>query len=295
MNKKDIILVTILACQVMAALGLVWQNNATVQQDKGFALFKDIDVLSAAQIEIVTGEANSPPLVLKKKSNQWILPSAAKADNNKVTELLNKLIGIKPSWPVATTEESQKRFEVAKDKFQRKVSLDIAGREYLFFVGTSPGYRHVHVRAKNTQNIYAVALNTFDFSAKTEDWLDKNQLDIKDKITAIEVSGYHFTLDDKTWQLNKSTHFAEAETTTNTVSADRAASISDTLKALSVIGVSALKNIDKPTEKITINTEKQQTTYLLLSQENNRYIQKQGESIVYSISKATYNNLLPTN
>ena len=36
---------------------------------------------------------------------------------------IGKLMGLKTNWPVATTDESHSRFEVASDKYQKKVQI----------------------------------------------------------------------------------------------------------------------------------------------------------------------------
>ena len=47
-------------------------------------------------------------------------------------------------------------------------------------LGTSPGFRKVHVRRPNEKEIYTVNLNTYDMPVADTEWLDKALLSAKD-------------------------------------------------------------------------------------------------------------------
>jgi hypothetical protein len=304
MNKKNLILWVVLGLQVVLASVFVFQESGLSKKDKGgFVFANNADVTLADEITIVSLDQKDKPLTLKKEGNQWNISELIKASNSKVTEALNKIRDIKPSWAVATTKESHKRFEVSKEKFQRQITLAIDGEKYTFFLGTSPGYRQAHARMAGSDNVYAVQLNVFEFSTAQDDWLDTEQLQIKEEITSIQVTDYEFTLTDGKWAVNdlkgsNSSQNQETPSTTSTqtkqVVAERANDIADALKNLQLISVSERTNIDKPSEKLVIKTKKSEIVLLLLAtDEGYKQIQRKGDSIVYGVTQDTYNSLLP--
>lgn len=301
MTKKNSILLFVLAFQFVLVVWLSWQNSQSyTAQNKGFALFNEVDVLTASEIDIISENGEGASLILQKTANQWVLPNSVKVEMSKVSDLLNKLALIGRSWPVATSAESQQRFEVSNDVYQRKVTLDIAARKYTFFMGTSPGYRQVHVRADGSENVYALRLNSFDFSVDKSDWFARDQLQIKEKITAIKAGDYAFSLDDNgTWSVQNIQAYSETDsgstaTANNLINAQRGSEIANHLSNLILSGISDNKTINNPTERLRISTDKgQEITYLLLQQENEYFIQQQGQSVVFTLNADSYNNLLP--
>jgi hypothetical protein len=105
---------------------------------------------------------------------------------------------------VATSPAAAKRFKVADDLFERHVVLKEGDRVVGdFFAGTSPGFRRIHARRADRQEIVAVALSTFELPTATDQWLDKNVLKIKeDDITAISFPDFTLRKIDKNWQLD---------------------------------------------------------------------------------------------
>ena len=303
MNKKNLILLAVLGVQIALVGVLMLQNSHFAKNDKkGFRLADNADASLSKEINIVNGDDAKTSLLLLKENGRWLLPQAIKANNAKIVETLNKITNIKPSWAVATSKDSHQRFEVAADKFQRKVTLTIGDKKHTFFMGTSPGYRQVHVRLEGSDDVYAVQLNTFEFSAQKDDWLDKEQLQIKEKIVAIKSTAYDFKLNGEQWELVKvgnepsDTDNTASETTqTVEVTADRAKEIANELKILKLISISDIKNIEQATEQLVITTDKQQKmTYLLyVNDDGLKHLQKQGDTVVYGITQDTYNRLLP--
>ncbi|MFQ5487928.1 MAG: DUF4340 domain-containing protein, partial [Gammaproteobacteria bacterium] len=69
-------------------------------------------------------------------------------------------------------------------------------------VGTSPGLRKVHVRRPDQQAIYAVAFNTFDAPLKTDDWIDKHVVQVKqEELQRIELPTLTLVHEADGWQL----------------------------------------------------------------------------------------------
>lgn len=113
------------------------------------------------------------------------------ADSDSVSKLLNSLSSLEKGWPVATSDDAAERFKVTKDSFERRIVLSQGDKSLVeLYIGTSPTYRKVHARLAGDKNIRSVEFNTFDATARTDEWIDKTILnrDIAD-ITRAELPG----------------------------------------------------------------------------------------------------------
>ncbi len=184
MNRHVKVLSLLLALQLIVLGGiLVWQQRV---MSKPPANLLSVDSAKVDGLEIIDDKAQK--LTLHKGASGWLLPGAKglPADNNKVGELLDKLIAVQVPWPVATSAESAKRFEVAPDKFQREIKLmdhdQVVGDVYL---GTSPGFKKVHARRADGNDIYAISFANYEATARADDWLDKELLKPSGDITTL--------------------------------------------------------------------------------------------------------------
>src|SRR5262249_44892379 len=121
MNRHVRALAIVLAAQlVLVAAVFVWQERA-ISAPSGTLIKVDRDKIDG----IVIVDDKGTKLNLHKVDAGWVLPDAKSlpADAGKVTAMLDKLVAASAPWPVATSAESAKRFEVTKDKFQREIQL----------------------------------------------------------------------------------------------------------------------------------------------------------------------------
>ena len=188
MKKWISILGALLALQIALAAGLFLSRDrygAFVSEEKMLAF----DVKEVDALEIEGGEKKR--LVLKKEGDVWTIPAmdGFPADGGAVERLLEKLDDLERGWPVATTSGAAKRFKVADEEFERKLTLSkddeiIAS----LFVGSSPGLRKVHVRHPGEDEVYSVELNTYEMEIDGEDWIDKSVLSLKaDDVAGLEL------------------------------------------------------------------------------------------------------------
>ena len=161
-----------------------------------------LPVAASAIDRIVVSDAASQATLVRQEG-AWILPgSQLPASAGKVADILERLEQTATEWPVTTTQSSHKRFEVAGEAFQRRVQL-YQGDEPVaeFYLGTSPGFRKVHLRRAAADEVYAVALNTFDLPADDDGWLDHSLLAVADPT---RIVGPDYTLEesvDGVWSL----------------------------------------------------------------------------------------------
>ncbi len=157
-------------------------------QAKQKLLAFDVQAVNGLRIE---DGANS--LLLEKHEGRWLLPDSGDfpADQASVQRLLDKLAGLEKGWPVATTGSAARRFKVADDEFQTRITL-LADDETLaqLYVGTSPGFRKVHVRPADAEAVFSVAFNAWEASANADDWIDKEMLKLEpSEVARVELPG----------------------------------------------------------------------------------------------------------
>jgi Domain of unknown function (DUF4340) len=178
MKKLTFWLTSLLLIQLLLAAALLWnsQREARLNQPKPLL---SIDWQAVDSISI---EDKSSGVYIEKSEEQWRLSrEQLPASNDKVNELLGSLEKLHTGWPVATTSNSHKRFDVAEDEFIRRVQLyrdgEVLGE--LFF-GSAPGLRQSHVRRKDDDSIYTVDIDTLDMLPSSRPWFDTELLAVKD-------------------------------------------------------------------------------------------------------------------
>lgn len=197
MTKLQTWLSGLLLTQLLIAAALFWGGLKPQQENQGLALLS----FNAEQLERILISDGEHSVTLTKSGDDWRIPALQKlpADADKLESLLDKLHDLKSGWPVATTTSSHQRFEVAEDKFQRRLQLyqgdTLAGELY---IGTASGFRQSHIRRAGDNAVYSAKLNSFDWPAKKQDWLDKSLLAVS-KIKRIKGPDYQLQQQEPGW------------------------------------------------------------------------------------------------
>lgn len=189
-------LIALLAVQLLLALWLLWP----AQQLEG--LSSKILLQPTSELTSLTIEHEDDTLTLSKSAGQWQLSSYfdLPVRESKLTEALSSLDSLRAGWPVATTDEAAKRFEVASDNFQRKLTLQWTdGKSQTLWLGTSPGYRKQHLRVDSESEIYAPELSAWQFAATGKSWLDTSLLSSKD-VTKVQSTEFAVSKDGDIWR-----------------------------------------------------------------------------------------------
>ncbi len=165
--------------------------------------FLGFDKEQLSSIKIVDGQGAE--LVLQKSGEKWIVPSifSALAEQDQVTGLVEKLGDLKQGFVVAASASAANRFKVAEDLFERHLIL-YAGEEEAgnFYLGSSPGFRQMHARKSESDEIFTVSLSGFEVETSADNWLDKNVLKLKkDEIKQISFHDCILKKENGSWQL----------------------------------------------------------------------------------------------
>lgn len=167
MNRTVKLLSIALVVQ-LALAGLVWSTLAVSPAATHEPLLANAGEATAITlVDPDDGELN----LQKQDDGSWQLGDGTAADGDKVNRLLERLSGLRESFPVAQTEAARARFKVADDSFRRKVILR-RGDETLatLILGSSPAMGEVHARVAGTDAIYRVELPLYELPATAAHW-----------------------------------------------------------------------------------------------------------------------------
>ncbi len=131
------------------------------------------------QVDELRIEAQDSQTVLAKSESGWRLPDYFDfpASSGRIETLLKRLSQLEPGWPVGRSADAATRFKVGDDAFERKLSLRKQDQDLaVLFLGTSPGFRKVHARTSDTEEIFAVEFGTFEAAAEATAWIDRTIL-----------------------------------------------------------------------------------------------------------------------
>jgi hypothetical protein len=196
----------LLLLQLIAAASLYLYYNSDQDTQSQSALI-NISRQDINGIEISDSETT---ILVKKHNDQWQFSDWHQLPVNqaKLEAILKNLSELKSGWPIATTESSHQRFEVAEDKFQRRIKLMQDDKPVVeFFLGTSPGFRKVHFRVQGDNKVYSVPLNTYDFPTKNNDWLWKQLLAVQ-HIKSIDAKDFSLHKKEQDWHFKDDTDTA---------------------------------------------------------------------------------------
>jgi hypothetical protein len=282
MTRFNQILAGLFALQLVVAVGIGFVNRQPSVNDIQTALLT-VDQKKIDRIVIDNGKFKKA--TLSKVNGKWELPDYHKLPASKalVDQILTSLSNTKNGWPVATTASSRERFEVSDDKFQTRIVL-AKGDDTLetLYLGTSPGFRQLHLRRGGEDKVYTVKLNNYDFPPENDHWLDKSLLQPKGDIA--EIQGPDFTVDKQgdEWKLagadGEEVQKAEADKLANAVSHLSVQSAADKEKV-------------KEGYALMVKVANDNIHYDFFSDGGNYFVKRDDYPEAFKISKADYEKI----
>lgn len=286
MNRLTTILTGVLALQLLLSAALFWPREQSGESDARSALLT-VDAGSINRLVISDAE-NS--LLLTDENGSWVMPDyhGLPVQDSRLNRVLEDLPGLPRGWPVAGSESAAGRFEVAEDGFQRRVqyfSGETATGE--IFVGTSPGFRKVHVRPAGDDTVYAVEFNSFELPTTPNEWLDKSLLQLADA-SAVQGLDYSIAVDGDTWQGDGTPAAAEVEKLVNGLSGLRVTGAADIATA------AVLDELDAP-PTLVVEAAGERYEYRLYEIEEAYYVRRSDIPVYFSLSAFDYDRLNDVN
>lgn len=288
MKKYQSWLAGLLAAQVVLAGALFFYKEQSIPQATNEPL---LSFESSVIDKLVIADAESS-VTLQKKGDQWRLPELHELPivEQKVPELLDKLAGATVRWPVATTRSSHERFEVDEEKFQRKVQL-FKGETKVgeVLLGTSPGFRKVHVRRPQDSEVYAVELNTFDMPVSETDWLDKTLLSAHD-LQKIKGPDYELQKAGEEWSFVGAANDEEGDADPLKVDVQKAQELANALSNLRIIDVAEQQPEGEPVV-ISVNATEGELRYEFLKMDDSYFVKRSDQSQAFTLSQYDYDRI----
>lgn len=303
MNKYIQGLIGLLVIQVIIALAMFWSEQTSTQSPESIR-FVDVAKNDIDKVIIADSEQS---VELTKENEQWALHQwqGVPADDSQLSVALNKLIDLNSTWPVTTTANSHDRFKVSEDNFQRRLTL-YSGEQIVggILLGSSPGFRKLHIRKIGEDPVYSVELNNYDFPAESKAWLDKSLLAVSE-IQAFELDDFKVKQVEGQWILTASDMDAllgdtkqQAKVSHGGVElqASKVNPLLDRIEKLSVITLAEAPdqlNFDKATRlKVSANEDYE---FLFLEQDGKHFVKRNDLDWVFETNGMANNQLAEFN
>jgi hypothetical protein len=201
MKRHNQILAGILVIQIILSVVVFWPRSAATVASE--PLFPDLSADDIVALTVTDADDNS--IQIKKVGEVWVLPDAddypAQAD--KITPLLDKIVGLTTGRLVTRTDASHKRLQVTPDDFVRRIDFETAnGTKRTLYLGSSPQYGATHFRVEGQSETYLTSeLSTWETKADAASWVDTAYLSVPEddiiKMTLENANGtFTFTKDD---------------------------------------------------------------------------------------------------
>ncbi len=247
-------------------------------------------------------DADGNSIILRQVTGNWILPDAddypAQAD--KITPLLDKIVGLTTGRLVTRTDASHKRLQVAPDDFVRRIDFETAdGTKRTLYLGSSPKYGATHFRVDGQSETYLTSeLSTWETKADAASWVDTAYLSVpQDDVTKMTLENtngtFTFTKDDEVWTMAGLAADETLDENKVTALVQQAASV-NMVRPLGKEEQAAY-GMDEPNAVVTLETEDKTITLRVGAKDPdaNSYVVISSESPYYvRVSEYSLNNLV---
>ena len=208
MKRHNQILAGILVIQIILAIVVLWPRSTVTGANE--PLFPDLGE-GGDIVALTITDADDNSIQLKKVDGDWALPNADDypAQVDKITPLLDKIVGLTTSRLVTRTDASHKRLQVSPDDFLLRFDFETEDRvKHTLYLGSSPRYSSTHFRVEGQSETYLTSeLSVWEAKAEAASWIDTTYLSVPEdditKLTLENANGtFTFTKDDEgTWTL----------------------------------------------------------------------------------------------
>ena len=289
MTRLNQVLAGLLVVQLILAAVIFWPRPAG--GEVGESLFAGMQADQVVALTIAGGDGQS--VKLARTEGRWGLPEAGDYPvlEEKVTTLLQAIVGLEAERRVTQTSGSHARLQVAGDEFNRRVEIELAdGTRHVLYLGSSPSYQAVHIRAEGQDDVYLTsALTAQDAGVGTADWVERTYFSVPAgdviSLTLENANGaIRFAKDGEEWTMDGVTGEEGFDANRFQAVLSRVTSVS----LLAPLGREELADygLDEPAAVVSIETAGAEAkTYVLTvgaqDAEDNSYVVKSSESPYY--------------
>ena len=283
MKNVKTLLVGLLSIQALLA-AVLYAGNSPEDSTSQSLLGLNSDSLKTSVEKIIIDDSKAVQEVeLKQQGGQWLLANGLPVKQSKLESALSSLSALRTNWPVATTTPSHSRFEVAEDKYQKRIQVYKGGELHSeLFIGTSPGFKKSHVRVAGQDEVYALKLNSFDYSGDSDDWLDNGLLHLN-SVSSMQGTGYVLNSVAGQWSLAELPEGKQ-------LLQDKAQGLAAAIEGLNVLGVQA-QNLTSFPVGIKVNSEQGELSYQLFKEGENYAVKRSDRNAQFKISQSDYDKV----
>jgi len=126
-----------------------------------------------------------------------------------VSTLLQAIVGLEAERRVTQTSGSHARLQVAGDEFNRRVEIELAdGTRHVLYLGSSPSFQALHVRAEGQDDVYLTsALTAEDAGAGAVDWVERTYFSMpSEEVTSLTLENangtFRFAKEGEEWMMD---------------------------------------------------------------------------------------------
>ena len=149
------------------------------------------------------------------------------------------------------------------------------------FVGTSPGFKRSHVRKHGADEVYSVAINTFDLPVTASDWLDKTLLQV-DNVVSVTIAGKSIDKQKEKWVF-------DGNENTDQEKVDEMIKV---FEALRVTGISTLGSENLDFDTVVLKSGDAEYEYQFASNDDDYLVVRKDIDAVFSIASANYDKVI---
>jgi len=187
MNKQNQILAAILVVQIVILAVVYWPGTSVAE---GQRLFEGLDADQIVKLGI--RGLGDEQIQMARGADGWVLPEAGDypIQEGKVEAFLEKMLGVRADRLVTGTRDSHKRLQVTDEEFERLIEFELEdGMRRKLFLGSSPRYQVIHVRADDQDEVYmALGLSASDAGSGVSNWIDTTYFSVpQDELVAITL------------------------------------------------------------------------------------------------------------
>nr|MBF0220852.1 DUF4340 domain-containing protein [Desulfobulbaceae bacterium] len=206
MNKKNSITILVVLLLIQAALIVYLYRPGQKQSAPSVSLLSTVESQAVSSLAIT--DENDSTIIMKKKGEAWFVGEEQfPADSASVESIIQKISGLESARLVSRTKSSHNRLKVGDAVFNRKVVLGSDKGDSIFFMGTAPSSKSVHLRVSGHNEVYQVAgISAWELQAERDSWWQTKYVTLEpEAINALTITNTHGTIslkrsDDEKWQ-----------------------------------------------------------------------------------------------
>lgn len=219
MKRSLNILLAVFAFQALLFGFLVYRDNFASEGNKKQEPLFAIDFDKTDKVSIEGDDKTSIEVV--KKEGKWVIPKYFNfpVSGEKIEKVLKYLADTKRTWPLGNTKVAAKQFEVSEEKFERRLKYYAGDKvQATVYLGNSPSFRKVYIRANDEDKTYSVEFNTMDAPIVEKDWADQSYYKLdRAKVAEVKFQDIELKKDGTNFVVAN----LKGEETTNTTETDK--------------------------------------------------------------------------